>query len=120
MDDDKCIVPSRHGVTLNSRGAASPLVRLEEGEEVYEAPDHHQGVLSQDWGGTEPNRTVTFVMLKDTANDRRKNIFHATMNFVGLDLMLLSIRCHKQQYTPQHMRTTNMRSKFYPDISVIP
>ncbi|GFX29411.1 uncharacterized protein TNCV_3997871 [Trichonephila clavipes] len=36
----KCIVPSQHGGTLNSRRAASPLVRLVEGEERREAPDH--------------------------------------------------------------------------------
>ncbi|GFY33178.1 uncharacterized protein TNCV_1240291 [Trichonephila clavipes] len=39
MDVCKCIVPSRHGGTLNSRRAASPLVRLMEGEERWEAPD---------------------------------------------------------------------------------
>ncbi|GFW53279.1 CCHC-type domain-containing protein [Trichonephila clavipes] len=33
MDAYKCIVPSRHGVTLNTRRAESPLVRLVEGEE---------------------------------------------------------------------------------------
>ncbi|GFV70655.1 uncharacterized protein TNCV_3842341 [Trichonephila clavipes] len=33
MDVCKCIVPSRHGGTLNSRRAASPLVRLVEREE---------------------------------------------------------------------------------------
>ncbi|GFW85823.1 uncharacterized protein TNCV_854721 [Trichonephila clavipes] len=33
MDVCKCIVPLRHGGTLNSRPAASPLVRLVEGEE---------------------------------------------------------------------------------------
>ncbi|GFV53423.1 hypothetical protein TNCV_2205591 [Trichonephila clavipes] len=33
MDICKCIVPSRHGGTLNSRRAASPLVRFVEGEE---------------------------------------------------------------------------------------
>ncbi|GFY35210.1 hypothetical protein TNCV_5045841 [Trichonephila clavipes] len=43
----KCIVPSRHGGTLNSLRAASPLVRLVEGEERWEAPDNSQGVLSQ-------------------------------------------------------------------------
>ncbi|GFU86492.1 hypothetical protein TNCV_423081 [Trichonephila clavipes] len=38
MDVCKCIAPSRYGGTLNSRRAASPLVRLVEGEEVLEAP----------------------------------------------------------------------------------
>ncbi|GFS74820.1 hypothetical protein TNCV_1395211 [Trichonephila clavipes] len=33
MDVCKCLVPSRHGGTLNSRQAASPLVRLGEREE---------------------------------------------------------------------------------------
>ncbi|GFW40320.1 uncharacterized protein TNCV_1018781 [Trichonephila clavipes] len=32
MDVCKCIVPSRHGGSLNSRRAASPLVRLMEGK----------------------------------------------------------------------------------------
>ncbi|GFW46001.1 hypothetical protein TNCV_3276191 [Trichonephila clavipes] len=32
-------VPLRHGGTLNSRRAASPLMRLVEGEERWEAPD---------------------------------------------------------------------------------
>ncbi|GFX78644.1 uncharacterized protein TNCV_30841 [Trichonephila clavipes] len=41
MDVCKCIVPSRHGGTLNSRRDASPpLVRLVEGEERWESPDH--------------------------------------------------------------------------------
>ncbi|PRD38890.1 UNVERIFIED_CONTAM: hypothetical protein NCL1_02688 [Trichonephila clavipes] len=33
MDVYKCIVPSRHGRSLNSRQAAIPLVSLVEGEE---------------------------------------------------------------------------------------
>ncbi|GFT28120.1 uncharacterized protein TNCV_645031 [Trichonephila clavipes] len=39
MDVCKCLVPSRHGGTLNSRRDASPLVRLVGGEERWEAPD---------------------------------------------------------------------------------
>ncbi|GFT47522.1 uncharacterized protein TNCV_3750451 [Trichonephila clavipes] len=38
----KCLVPSWHGGNLNNRRAASPLVRMVEGEERWEAPDHHQ------------------------------------------------------------------------------
>ncbi|GFY14423.1 uncharacterized protein TNCV_1314771 [Trichonephila clavipes] len=30
-----------------------------------------QGFLSQNWGGNEPNRTVTCMVLKATDNDRR-------------------------------------------------
>ncbi|GFX35551.1 hypothetical protein TNCV_103581 [Trichonephila clavipes] len=39
MDVCKCRVPARHAGTLNSRRAASPLVRLVEVEERWEAPD---------------------------------------------------------------------------------
>ncbi|GFW27858.1 uncharacterized protein TNCV_767381 [Trichonephila clavipes] len=60
----KCIVPLRQEGTLNSRRATSSLVRLVEGEERKEAPP--QGILPQNWCGTEMNRTV-----KATANDRR-------------------------------------------------
>ncbi|GFT28732.1 uncharacterized protein TNCV_3584671 [Trichonephila clavipes] len=42
MDVCKCIVPLRHGGTLNSRRAASPLVWLMEGVVRWEAPDHPQ------------------------------------------------------------------------------
>ncbi|GFW62298.1 uncharacterized protein TNCV_913101 [Trichonephila clavipes] len=66
MDLCKCIVPSRHEGTLNSRRAASPLERLAEGEEWWEAPDH-----PQDWGETQLDHSVTCMMLKATANDRR-------------------------------------------------
>ncbi|GFU76330.1 uncharacterized protein TNCV_285301 [Trichonephila clavipes] len=59
MDACKCIVPSRHGGTINSRRSASPLVRLVEGEMRCETPDHLQGVLPQNWGGNEPNRAIT-------------------------------------------------------------
>ncbi|GFX59925.1 hypothetical protein TNCV_4984381 [Trichonephila clavipes] len=43
-------------------------------EEIWEVPDHLQGVLSQNWGGIEPNRTVTCMVLKAMANDRCKNL----------------------------------------------
>ncbi|GFW72357.1 uncharacterized protein TNCV_703941 [Trichonephila clavipes] len=71
MDVCKCIVPLRHGSTLNNLRAASSLARLVEGEERWEAPDHPQGVLPQNWGETELNRFVTCMVLKATANDRR-------------------------------------------------
>ncbi|GFS60864.1 uncharacterized protein TNCV_2002281 [Trichonephila clavipes] len=47
MDACKCIMPSRHG---DSRRAASPLLRLVELKEQWEATDHLQGVLPQNWG----------------------------------------------------------------------
>ncbi|GFV99436.1 uncharacterized protein TNCV_1514061 [Trichonephila clavipes] len=71
MDVCKCIVPARHGDTLNSHRAANPLVRLVEGEERREASDHPQSDLPLNWGGIERNRTVTCMVLKATANDRR-------------------------------------------------
>ncbi|GFU79860.1 uncharacterized protein TNCV_577401 [Trichonephila clavipes] len=45
----KCLMPSRRGCTLNSHRAASPLVRLMEVVESWEAPHNHQGVLPQNW-----------------------------------------------------------------------
>ncbi|GFX57280.1 hypothetical protein TNCV_2965591 [Trichonephila clavipes] len=45
--------------TLNSRRTTSPLVRLVEGKERWEAPDHLQGVLLRNWDETELNRSVT-------------------------------------------------------------
>ncbi|GFX10267.1 uncharacterized protein TNCV_1866641 [Trichonephila clavipes] len=70
MDVCKCIVPSRHEGTLNSRRAASPLVRLVEGKERWEASDNSHGVLSPNWCETELNRSVTCMVLKATVNDR--------------------------------------------------
>ncbi|GFX84041.1 hypothetical protein TNCV_4858491 [Trichonephila clavipes] len=43
MDVCKCILPSRHGGTLNRHRAASPLVRLVAGDERREAPDPPPG-----------------------------------------------------------------------------
>ncbi|GFV33111.1 uncharacterized protein TNCV_509501 [Trichonephila clavipes] len=65
----------RHGGTLNSRRAVSPLESLVEGEERWEAPDHPQGDLPQNWGETELNRSVTCILLKATVNDRRHSAF---------------------------------------------
>ncbi|GFV63415.1 uncharacterized protein TNCV_4458391 [Trichonephila clavipes] len=64
----KCTVPAWHGGTLNSCRAASPLVRLGEAEERCEASDHPHGVLPQNWGAKEPNRTFTCMVLITTAN----------------------------------------------------
>ncbi|GFV04452.1 hypothetical protein TNCV_920721 [Trichonephila clavipes] len=49
MDVYKCILLSWHGGTLNSSRDASPLGRFMEGEERWEAPDHPQVVLPQNW-----------------------------------------------------------------------
>ncbi|GFS91482.1 hypothetical protein TNCV_1139221 [Trichonephila clavipes] len=58
------------GGTLNSRRAASPLMKFAEGEERWEAPDHTQGVLTQHCVETEPNHTVAGMVLKAMANNR--------------------------------------------------
>ncbi|GFW26654.1 transposable element Tcb2 transposase [Trichonephila clavipes] len=60
----KCIVP----LWLNNCRALNPHVRLVE-EEKLEAFDHSQGVLSQNWSGTKPNRSVNGMVLKATDND---------------------------------------------------
>ncbi|GFY21841.1 uncharacterized protein TNCV_1169851 [Trichonephila clavipes] len=59
MDACKCIVPSRHLSTLNSRHATSPLMRLVEREDRWEALDHLQDVLPQHWDETALNLSVT-------------------------------------------------------------
>ncbi|GFX55223.1 hypothetical protein TNCV_1156801 [Trichonephila clavipes] len=62
------------------------LVRLVEEEQRWEAPDHPQSVLPQNWGGIEPNRTVSCIVLKTTDTDRHTLKHFAMMNFVGFDL----------------------------------
>ncbi|GFU68014.1 hypothetical protein TNCV_2823571 [Trichonephila clavipes] len=61
------------GVTLNNHRATSPLVRLAEMKERWETSDHFQGIFAKNWGGTQPNRTITCLLLKATANGRRKS-----------------------------------------------
>ncbi|GFV83757.1 putative transposase [Trichonephila clavipes] len=76
MNVCKCIVPLRHGGTLNSRRATSPLVRLVDREERWEAPDP-QGVLPQNCGRTELSRTVTCsaepLLGSDSAKEARRS-----------------------------------------------
>ncbi|GFY08350.1 uncharacterized protein TNCV_1357561 [Trichonephila clavipes] len=60
------------GGTLNSRRATSSLVRWVEGVRRWEAPDHPQDVLPQNWSGNDPNRTGTCLVFKAMANDRRQ------------------------------------------------
>ncbi|GFT19932.1 cullin-4A [Trichonephila clavipes] len=71
MDICKCIVPFRHGGTLNSRRAVSPLRWLV--EERWKVHIQPQGFLPLNWGGIEQNRTVICMVLKAKAIDRRKN-----------------------------------------------
>ncbi|GFT25093.1 uncharacterized protein TNCV_180001 [Trichonephila clavipes] len=59
--------------TSDSRRAASPLVRLVDGEQRWEALDHSQSVLHLNCGGTELNWTVIRMLLKAAANDRRSS-----------------------------------------------
>ncbi|GFU95340.1 dimer_Tnp_hAT domain-containing protein [Trichonephila clavipes] len=60
----------KRGVTVNSRRATYPLVKLVEDEKRWEASDA-RGNHSLIWGGTELNRDVTCMMLKATTNNRR-------------------------------------------------
>ncbi|GFW72974.1 hypothetical protein TNCV_830971 [Trichonephila clavipes] len=69
MDTCKCIVPSWHGGTVNSRRAASPLVRWVEVEERWEALVTFR-MFSQNWDGTKPKSTVTCIELKAKATNR--------------------------------------------------
>ncbi|GFU26148.1 uncharacterized protein TNCV_5105931 [Trichonephila clavipes] len=62
-----------------SRG---PLVRLVEGKERWEAPDYPQDVIPLNWGETKLNRSVTCMVLKAAANDRR-HLAHCHDEFRG-------------------------------------
>ncbi|GFW33061.1 uncharacterized protein TNCV_2109911 [Trichonephila clavipes] len=84
MDICKCMVPSWHGGTLNRRRATSPLGRLVEGEERWEAPDHLQGVLPQNWDDIELNRSATCISKLRLTTGVTQSF--AMMNSVGLDL----------------------------------
>ncbi|GFW10969.1 uncharacterized protein TNCV_4459441 [Trichonephila clavipes] len=88
-DACKCIVPLQHGGTLNSRRAASPLEWLVEGEGRWEAPDHPQGFLPLNCGGTKQKRTVTCMVLKAKANDRHCPIVSSEVS-VLLDCPIVS------------------------------
>ncbi|GFW87440.1 transposable element Tc3 transposase [Trichonephila clavipes] len=80
------------------RRATSLLVRLVEEEDRWEIPDH-----PQNWGGIETNRTVTCMMLKADENDRRKSSPLPSMNFVALDLMLISVTVDQNNYDVQEL-----------------
>ncbi|GFX83583.1 uncharacterized protein TNCV_325321 [Trichonephila clavipes] len=56
--------------TQNSRRAASVLVRLEEGEEIFRTSYYLQVYVLRNWGKIHPNSTVTCMVLKSTANDK--------------------------------------------------
>ncbi|GFX75193.1 hypothetical protein TNCV_3171201 [Trichonephila clavipes] len=61
----------QQGSTLNIHRAISSLVRLVIREEGGRSLAHLQGVHPQNWGGTEPKRNVTCMMLKALDYDRR-------------------------------------------------
>ncbi|GFX03739.1 hypothetical protein TNCV_2113111 [Trichonephila clavipes] len=63
--------------------AASPFVWLVEREKRWKAFGHSQGVLPQNWGGTEQNCTAACMVLKAKANDRGKNLSLCSDEFRG-------------------------------------
>ncbi|GFW92430.1 hypothetical protein TNCV_4920591 [Trichonephila clavipes] len=54
---------------LNCRRTASLYVKLVEWEEKWNASEHPQSVLPQNWCGTMTNRTVTCRALKKATNN---------------------------------------------------
>ncbi|GFX37581.1 hypothetical protein TNCV_3201051 [Trichonephila clavipes] len=113
--DRSVAIKSLESTALNSHRAASPLVRLVEGEERWEAPDHLQDVLPQNWGGTEQKHAVTCMELKITTNGMRQYLVPAVINFAGLDLMLLTIRCRERE-----IDSTTCMVRKYKDFQVRP
>ncbi|GFY05305.1 hypothetical protein TNCV_2207511 [Trichonephila clavipes] len=57
-------------------------VKLVEGKLRWEAFDHHQSVPPVNWRETEPNRIVTSMLPKATANDKR-HLAHCPDEFRG-------------------------------------
>ncbi|GFW05749.1 uncharacterized protein TNCV_4627581 [Trichonephila clavipes] len=85
MDVCKCIEPSRHGSTLKSRRATSPLGRLVELEERGEHPYLLQGVLPQI--GVEKSQIVLSpVLCSKLWLTPGVTYPFAMMNFRGLNL----------------------------------
>ncbi|GFX68749.1 uncharacterized protein TNCV_4069931 [Trichonephila clavipes] len=80
----KCVVPLRNESTLNNHRAACPLVWLVEGEQKWEAPDHLEGVLPQNSGGTELKRTVTCLVLKAKDNDNSTSAMQRQVIVTGI------------------------------------
>ncbi|GFX22669.1 hypothetical protein TNCV_2994041 [Trichonephila clavipes] len=66
-------------VSLNSRRVSSEV-----GGRGREVGNPGRSGSSQNWSGTELNRTVTCMVLKAMANDRHKSL--SAMNFVGPNL----------------------------------
>ncbi|GFY32331.1 hypothetical protein TNCV_3558391 [Trichonephila clavipes] len=66
------IVSLRHeDTTLRS---AKTILRLVERAESLKAPNHPQGALPQNFGGSETNHPVTCIMLKAEGNYMRKKL----------------------------------------------
>ncbi|GFV70145.1 hypothetical protein TNCV_2552891 [Trichonephila clavipes] len=70
------------GGTLNNRRAA---ISREIGgkRREWDVPDHSKGVLPQNWGETEKNRSDNCKMLNAKANDRRKILALSHAEFRG-------------------------------------
>ncbi|GFW80111.1 hypothetical protein TNCV_460201 [Trichonephila clavipes] len=110
-DTSKCIVPSRHGGTLNSRRAASPLVKLMEGEKRWEAPDHprcppsklgvktRQIVLSPAWRSKEAIEACLGRSGEDNCNSQLPSEHHPRPENKVAELVVpIATGAHKLPY----------------------
>ncbi|GFV53022.1 HTH_Tnp_Tc3_2 domain-containing protein [Trichonephila clavipes] len=103
MDICKCIVPLRHGDTLNRRRAASPVVWLVEGD---------QGFLPLNWGGTEQKRTVTCMVLKAKANDREMQVGRIDVSAAtSVGNMVVARVGNSGSDLPSRRETTDLRNR---------
>ncbi|GFV50937.1 hypothetical protein TNCV_301981 [Trichonephila clavipes] len=92
----KYIVPLRHGGTLNSRRASSPLVRLGEREVRWKAPNPPQGCSSSKLGW---NRTKSYCHLYGAQGLRLTTGVHLAPchdEFCGSGSDTLEINWHKK------------------------
>ncbi|GFV43644.1 hypothetical protein TNCV_2679451 [Trichonephila clavipes] len=90
----KCIVPVRHGSTLNICPAASLLAWLMK-EKRWDPLD----VLPQNWGGTKPMGAKQLRTNPIEAHETHRSKLFVTIYFMGLDLALPSgISNHNNNY----------------------
>ncbi|GFU13509.1 HTH_Tnp_Tc3_2 domain-containing protein [Trichonephila clavipes] len=88
MDVRKCIVPMWHGGTLNSRRAASPLVRLVEEVERWEAPD---STLFSFKIGVETSQIVLSPIEYFTSFQASRDAKRFYLNVAGITIRLLAL-----------------------------
>ncbi|GFS89448.1 hypothetical protein TNCV_1809631 [Trichonephila clavipes] len=80
------------------------------------APNHPQGVLPQNWGETELNRSVTCIVLKATTKDRPHlalwtGVVGLDLAFVGCGSPVVKVSDHGRSSSPVPLKTHRVRER---------